>query len=250
MARPAVLGAFSFLKEQDDLASYSRLCGSVVTGKVFVNLEMLGVAATPATTSVLSSIDLPPVSGWFQPYNISGGSVSDVLPDAPYHGTVIAVKVVQAQTSPVGSSSSAGSLNSLSIATQGADTFSDGVSTSAVLYGLGQAKRWQYAAGSKRWYSIAEAGGFSPWCCVGPITDITQAPTIGYCVDALGVVRLRGIGNATGGGGSHFTLFTLPAGLRPSQAAGVCQLLTSTVASLPRRSQPPFFARPLAARRT
>ena len=70
-----------------------------------------------------------PAGGDFVPYNISGGSICDVLPNAPANGTVVAVKLAIVQSSPIGSSSSAGTLNSLTISTQGADTFSDGVST-------------------------------------------------------------------------------------------------------------------------
>jgi len=158
-----------------------------------------------------------PSAGQFQPYDISSGSISDVLPNGPPNGTIVAVKIAKVQSSPIGSSTSAGTLNSLTIATQGSDTFSDGVSTSVTMYAAGQSKYWQYNSGPKLWYAISgDAGTTSPWCCVGVIGNMTQQTSVGYCIDSSGIVFMRGQVTTTSGIGTAQTLFILPAGLRPS----------------------------------
>src|SRR5581483_11278054 len=130
-----------------------------------------------------------PSAGQFVPYNISGGSISDMLPNAPANGTIVGIKLAITQSSPIGSSSSAGTLNSLTISTQGSDTFTDGVTTSQTWYATGQSRTFQYASGPKIWYTIgADPGSPSPWCCVGPIKHATQTNAIGYCIDATGRV--------------------------------------------------------------
>ena len=88
-----------------------------------------------------------------------------------------------------------------------------------MFYASGQSKRWQYSSGPKIWYAIDG----DAWDDVAVVlrgadhTSVLKPPVSGFVSTALGVVRMRGEFTANGGGGSLFTLFTLPSGLRPSQ---------------------------------
>lgn len=144
------------------------------------------------------------------PCDISGGSFTVTLPTAPADGVNIAVKIIAV---------AAAAINTLTITRGGTDVFNvAGGSTSIVLRGKFQTVTLQYKASTGIWYvRSSDSGLMSPWVAVGAITSTTQTTTISYNIDDNGIVRFVGNCVASAGIAANVTLFTMPAGFRPTQ---------------------------------
>jgi hypothetical protein len=169
-------------------------------------LQSAAAFAQALTTTVVESAPYVMAAGDYARFDVSGGSVSQPLPNAPATGTRVGAKLIR---------NSATNSNTLTLACQGTDVFNlAGGSTSLALSLLNQGVVLQYLAGSPGVWTVQS-------------DDLPLTPLRNLFPDWLGAKAYGAVGN-----GKQITDATITAGSNLLNSAAQAQFTAADVGKI------------------